>query len=250
MTRLFHATCAAKDSKGNYCSFPEKLMPFHQYTSLGTEGDFVFASEKPLELVAYALKTRSNDKDVAHLVSSGTLTCGIPFGIIFDPCANFPKNHPAGVIFEVETQNFYQEKEGSHEWISRDEVKILNRAREVDVDFAMKVGVQFFVIKDIDAMKEFQGFMKESVQKLENGIADFDDPMFHTLENFLKEQKITHFNAEEKINAMNLESKQVKNDNFIKNPQKIFERPISVVTSAGSGFEASQVFGVNSSIAK
>jgi hypothetical protein len=137
-----------------------------QETCVGLEGNFIFAGESLPVAVGYALKTRDNDTNVAHLRSCGALSSGIPVAWV----DNFEKlidHHPVGRIFQVENKTFTQvaDYEGvpTGEWVSEDARVGMTAIKDVTPEYAMTVGVQIFSFKpgtSKEAVEEFKATQK------------------------------------------------------------------------------------------
>lgn len=219
---LFHSTAARVDEFGNYILFPDRLIPHRQRTRVkdSPEENLVFATSDLAEAPAYALKALTSDKTIAQNASNGPYTRkGIQVSFLFDPHGNFPDHHPHGKIFQVDNSNFEQVIDHSGrptgEWISRQEVKILE-SYDITPDYAMEVGTQFFTFKERDVMQKFW----QEYGAL-NDRRGSDEEKFLLLKKFVEEGKFGHVNYERAKNPLDFDTGLLADMRYVENPQLI-----------------------------
>ncbi len=251
--QLYHATCAARNEDGKYIVFPTRLDPKKQRTVIGEMGEFVFAGPNLPIAVAYALKSRSEDRHIAKLDSCGSFPNKVPFGIVY----GYKKflTHPAGKIFAVSNDSFEpvlkEDKSQTGEWISKEPVFDIKAIKSVTPEFAMRAGVQIFIHLDRDSRTLYAILMgkrkmrvDEMVEKikLENLSPDEEkrridsvalETHFAVLRQLIKSGHIIHLNRERNINPMDLTTGAVADRSFIENPQKILDEPAKSVEATG-----------------
>ncbi len=269
---LYHATAMARNPEsGEYDLSPKRLDPKPQHTITRRSGEFVFAGASPLMAVAYSLKTRKDDHEVAHLRSCGGTSNGIAIGVV-DDLDKFIFKHPTGLVFEVPNDSFEQEMRDGNptgEWVSEVPVETIELVKTVTPQVAMKAGVQIFlhIEEKIPLLSEdgeeildplgnpvlVYADHRKAMMEMEKNIKvisetedkspkekteEIDAEFLGTMKGLIEKGSLLHLNREMNLNPIDFTTRKLEDMSYLEDPDKILRPSTTTATKSASALAA------------